>query len=273
MITNSDPISQSLKPVPPAVLIDRRHERVYLVKTTFMPGEDWQVNGAVLIGDGQTVVWDTFSRPSDIAQLSPLFPQTQPVFAVYSHADWDHCWGTCGFPFDHVVGHQHCLERFEQELPGTLREMNETSQNHWADVTLKPPDLTFADTMTLNLGGLTLELSHFRGHTIDSIVGFVPEVGLLLAGDTVEIVPVINDPQDVPLWVENLEDRIRRLSDQAAVLQGHGNLTDKSLLNSNLTYLRQLLAGIPPALESTGPFYQETHLNNCRTMRVSLGKF
>ncbi len=59
---------------------------------------------------------------------------------------------------------------------------------------------------TVELGSLTLELHHLPGHTPDTIVGFVPERGLLLMGDTAETpLPVV--PPDSPLaaWIGGLE--------------------------------------------------------------------
>ena len=92
---------------------------------------------------------------------------------------------------------------------------------------LVPPRVTFDEVLSVDLGGLTLELHALPGHTPDCIVAFVPECGLWLGGDTVETpLPVV--PADAPLdaWIGALErwsgdDRVR------AVVPAHGDIGDR----------------------------------------------
>ena len=44
------------------------------------------------------------------------------LVVVYSHADWDHVWGTAGLTYRDatIVGHARCLERFDADVPVTL---------------------------------------------------------------------------------------------------------------------------------------------------------
>ena len=75
---------------------------------------------------------------------------------------------------------------------------NWRSQAPWDEVLLIAPDTVFDEETTVDLGSMTLELHHLPGHTPDTIVGFVPERGLLLMGDTAETpFPVV--PADSPL--------------------------------------------------------------------------
>jgi glyoxylase-like metal-dependent hydrolase (beta-lactamase superfamily II) len=68
---------------------------------------EYDVRGVLLAGDARAVVWDTLSHPRDMAGWLPLIGGRDLV-VVYSHADWDHIWGTAGLPLDRalVMGHR-----------------------------------------------------------------------------------------------------------------------------------------------------------------------
>ncbi|MHC1772494.1 MAG: MBL fold metallo-hydrolase [Flexilinea sp.] len=244
-------------------------EQVYITKTDFYPGEKWLVNGAILKGRDYFVVWDTASFPKDMAELTTLLNE-KPAFAIYSHADWDHCWGTCGYSFNHVLAHTKAIDRFNNELPSTLKRFRNDHPNEWRGVKLVPPDITFDKKMTIEMGDFSLELYHFKGHTADSIIGFIPEKGLLLGGDSIETVPVINNPEDVPAWIDNLETWMKR-KDITQVLPGHGELTDASIFSDNCNYLRELKNKHPFKISDASKFYQQVHTDNCKKMGVTFG--
>ena len=112
---------------------------------------------------------------------------------------------------------------------------------------------------------MTLELHHLPGHTPDTIVGFVPEQGLLLMGDTAETpFPVV--PADSPLsvWIEGLE-RWERDPRVRTVVPAHGPIGGVEILQRNIHYLRGLLDGRPPPVtEPLTDFYRKTHEQNLR---------
>jgi glyoxylase-like metal-dependent hydrolase (beta-lactamase superfamily II) len=120
------------------------------------------------------------------------------------------------------------------------------------------------------MGDFSLELYHFKGHTADSIIGFIPEKGLLLGGDSIETVPVINNPEDVPAWIDNLETWMKR-KDITQVLPGHGELTDASIFSDNCNYLRELKNKHPFKISDASKFYQQVHTDNCKKMGVTFG--
>lgn len=243
-------------------------KQISITEADFYPGEKWLVNGAILEGRDFFVVWDTASFPKDISGMESLFGG-KPAVAVYSHADWDHCWGTCGYEFNHVIAHTSAVQRFNNELPATLRHFRNDHPNDWRGLKLVPPDFTFDEAMTIAMGDFSLKLYHFRGHTADSIIGFIPEKGVLLGGDSVESIPVINDPEDVPRWISNLEKWMDR-KDVFHVLPGHGRLSDVSIFSENYHYLQSLINRQPGKCPSDSKFYQKVHMDNCIKMGVTL---
>jgi len=228
--------------------------------------EDYGVRGALIVTDTCAVVWDTLARPSDMRPLVPLIGD-RDLIIVYSHADWDHIWGTAGLPYGgaRIVGHQRCRERFGLDVPEVLARKQTAAPGGWDDVGLVAPTETFERELSLDLGGLTLVLHHLPGHTADCIVGFIPERGVLFAGDTVETpCPVV--PRDSPLdeWVIEL----RRWAADArvrAVVPAHGPIGGREIVEENVAYLEGILSGQP--IEPRGPltpFYRTTHEQNLR---------
>ena len=229
--------------------------------------EEYDVRGALLLaGDTHAVVWDTLARPRDMTPYHPLIGQ-RSLTIVYSHGDWDHIWGTAGLPYRRarIVAHADTRHRFDTDVPDVLAKRRSAEPGAWDDVVLVPPTESFHGHRTLELRGLTLELHHLPGHTADCIVGFIPERGVLLAGDTIETpCPVI--PADSPLaaWVSELrrwaaDDRVH------TVIPAHGPVGTRDLVCRNLEYLEAILSGRP--VDPRGPltpFYRETHIQNVR---------
>ena len=230
--------------------------------------EDFQVRGAVIAGTERSVVWDTLARPRDMDGVAEL-ASGLPLSVVYSHGDWDHVWGTAGLscPWDDILAHRACSERFLGELPGTLEEKRSESSGVYEGVQLVAPTRTFQTSLTLELGGVTLEVHSLPGHTPDSAVGFVPEWGILLAGDAVETpLPFLNPGSPIERWVEGLENwsnRLEKADEPSIVIPSHGQVGGSELLRENARYLRDLLAGREPTiLEDLTQFYRETHAAN-----------
>ena len=135
----------------------------------------------------------------------------------------------------------------------------------WQAVQLFPPTSTFAREQAISLGESTLFLHHLPGHTPDSIVGFLPDEGVLLAGDAVETpLPQVPAGCDLNLWIKEL-CRWQENARVQTVIASHGVIGGAELLAQNIAYLRQLLAGEEMAMpETLSAFYRETHLANVR---------
>ena len=227
---------------------------------------EFSVRAVVVVGERFTVVWDTLTRPEDMAALGPLLGD-RPVYVIYSHADWDHVWGTQGLAQAPVgiVAHERCLRRFSTDVPRTLQSMREQEPGLWDDIELHPPNLIFKSFLALDLGGVTMELHHLPGHAVDCIVGWLPEWGVLLGGDAIETpFPVVNSIRALPRWLEALRAWADN-SNLCLAIPAHGSFSGRQCLDRTLDYLTRLQNGddfdLPEELE---PFYQQTHLKNLR---------
>lgn len=229
--------------------------------------EGFDVRAALILGERRALLWDTLAHPDQMAPVAAL-TSGRPLTIVYSHADWDHAWGTCAIEsIDEVVAHGTAVARFTDDVVEELLRRRAVDPDRWGAVQLVPPERTFHDMLERDLGGVTVELHALPGHTQDSIVGFVPEWGVLLAGDAVETpLPYVNDPAAVPGWASALEHwrgdaRVR------TVVPSHGVVGGPELLQRTAGYLRTIAAGGSPILPADlPPFYRETHERNVRLM-------
>ena len=90
-----------------------------------------------------------------------------------------------------------------------------------ASAVFLPPTLTYRQTLTLDLGGRTVEIHHRRAHTRGDSVVYLPGERILATGDLLDDLPFVGHGE-LTSWIETLE-WIRGL-DLAQVLPGHGPL-------------------------------------------------
>jgi len=246
------------------------------------------VRAVVLLGPGRALVWDTLCRPSEMEPVRGLVAGRE-LFVVYSHADWDHVWGTAGLDGVHaVIAQQRAATRLAQDGQAELAAQRALEPGRYDAVRLVHPTETFATTLTLDLGapqpmrqappppaaagmerasagpGPTVVLHALPGHTPDSTVAWLPHLGVLLAGDAVETpLPEVNDPALVPDWIRALEAWAAEPGLEL-VVPSHGELGGPALLLRTAAYLRGLLALRTEAPEDTPAegFYREVHARN-----------
>ncbi len=213
-------------------------------------------------------MWDSLTRPADMAPANEVL-SGMPYFLVYSHGDWDHVWGTAGLAGQclAIAAHSSCLSRFRQEIPATLARKQLEEPGHWDRVRLVPPNITFERLLTLDLGGVTLELHHLPGHTRDSVIGWLPEWGVFLGGDAIETpLPVVNSAGLTRPWLAGLESWAGR-PELVQSIPSHGRAPGRESLDLTIEYLRALLGdrnfALPPQLDD---FYREAHQKNLIVM-------
>lgn len=104
-----------------------------------------------------------------------------------------------------------------------------------------PPDVTFTDRLTVHVGGRRVELIHpGRAHTRGDVVVYLPDAGVLAAGDLLEEGPPWLEGSDVPSWARALE-RVADLEVEH-LLPSHGTLhDDRSLLDWQTAFFGELV--------------------------------
>ena len=209
-----------------------------------LPGSaEFTVASYMIAGSRERVVIDSLMRPSDMSSFQEV------SYVIYTHADWDHCWGTPGLPGSRVIAHrsgltrlmsekeQHTLDRLKAEHPTFLQE---------ASIVL--PSITFTHEMELNLGGITVRLVHLPGHTEDSLVVHVPELDVLIVGDVLEEpFPYINEPGYIRPWIKGLRESATWGTKQ--VFSSHSGEMGIEDLTRTADYLESLLDDVSRLLK------------------------
>lgn len=253
------------------------------------------------------VLIDTLATPAAAAAvLDYLRPRlaNRRLLVVNTHADWDHCWGNAIFDGPAarwpapIIGHQRCRARLTSATARLeLAQRQADAPARFGAVRLVPPSLTFGRSLTIDGGDLTLALLHTPGHQPDHLAVWLPEVRLLLAGDTAEApFPSVAGPAGIPA----LRASLRRLAAlaPAMLLACHApGVTSPSLLAANAAYLDALeqhcraalahglpadlpagadpaaLIGYPAEAAASGPlpdgqadYYRRTHGSAIRAM-------
>ncbi len=195
----------------------------------------------------------------DLLDIALPYKPGRPLLVINTHADYDHAWGNAAFDGPAglasapILGTRRCAMRLRSaEAQAELAALRAEQPDVYAGVRLVPPSILFDDRLTVDGGDLTLHLFATPGHTPDHCSVFVPEIGLLLAGDAAE--------QPLPFVGEG------GLADLRASLQRMDALNAKSayychapvdagpaLIRQNIAYFDRLEAACRAALARGAP--------------------
>ena len=206
---------------------------------------------AIVAGD-EAIVYDTHAS-LDHARAVRAHLQgigVTSVRVVLSH------WHT-----DHVAGNQifSDCEIIANHLTAKAMQANRDKLEN-GDPPIRPvvvPNRLFEGSLSLTIGGQVIELLQFDIHSADGTVIFMPESGILLAGDTLEdTITYISEPEHTTTHIAEL-NRLASLPIRR-ILPNHGERGriasggyDTSLIEANRDYLQRLLDRVDdPALDT-----------------------
>lgn len=106
------------------------------------------------------------------------------------------------------------------------------------------PNSLFEDRLDLAVGSMRVELHHFNIHTTDGVVLWLPDQGILLAGDTLEDpIPYVSEGDRIDSDIRELDRMNQWPIDR--IYPNHGSLErmrdvgyDKGLIEANGQYLK-----------------------------------
>lgn len=224
-------------------------------------------NIGVVVGGESVLLIDTRASHRQARELKQDVGRitTLPVeWVVNSHFHWDHTWGNWEFRAGEIWGHEACRRRLVDHGeadkaavldrdPGALEEMGlggmtgEELLAELAETVIVPPEKVFERTASIDIGGRTVELSHFgRGHTDSDIVIAPSNSHVVFAGDLIEEghPPVYKDayPMDWPATLRSVSDGGARLA-----VPGHGRPMSAAFVEGQLeeiTRVAELVASV-----------------------------
>jgi len=158
--------------------------------------------------------------------------------AVYTHGHVDHAYGLPPFLEEatarawrppRIVGHLNVLPRMQRyvETAGYNSIINARQfavPTRWP-VEFQAPTETFADRLSLEVGGTRLELHHAKGETDDHTWVWIPQAKTLCTGDLfIWAAPNAGNPQKVQRYALEWARALRAMASLGAelLLPGHG---------------------------------------------------
>jgi glyoxylase-like metal-dependent hydrolase (beta-lactamase superfamily II) len=233
--------------------------------TTKISEHVWAIMGfpniAIVVGTRATLVVDTGLGPKNGAAITRvvgrLAPNNTKLFLTTTHFHPEHAAGEPGFPPGTILirdaVQQQEMVAHGQEMIDRFSTFSAQNKELLAGVVLRPPDVTFDQEATIDLGGVTARLLWFGGaHTKGDELTFVEPDRTLISGDVVQnkILPNIFGDGGTPASWLSVLDKIAALNAEH-ILPDHSAPGDGSLVAAE----RELISTIRTralALKSQG---------------------
>ena len=211
-----------------------------------IPGKDNEgntSNAGFVVTSAGVVVFDALGTPSlGWALLQQIRNVTdKPIrYVVLSHYHADHIYGLQAFR-DHTdavivaqerAGEYRDNEETADEKAGLRLDQRRAALSPWVDANTRvvPPDITFNERMTIDLGDRRLTLLYAGpAHSSSDIMMMVEPDGVLFAGDIVQNsrIPFMNsDDVSTTQWLHAL-DEVAKL-DPKFIIPGHGRTSTEA---------------------------------------------
>ena len=227
-------------------------EQVYVIpdqRVSLVP------NVGIIVGAAGVLVVDTGMGPANAEiVLSEVRKITdKPIrYLVSTHFHPEHNFGAQAFPDDTVI--IYATEQYKD-----LKNKGAMYRDWFIDmfgddvrallepVELIPPDITFERQAKINLGDRLIEL-HFLGeaaHTSGDTVIYLPDAKIIFTGGLTpnRFFPIMPDADSSGAgWIASLEQL--QQFDIEAVVPGHGEISDRQLIEQVKEYLVSLRARV-----------------------------
>jgi glyoxylase-like metal-dependent hydrolase (beta-lactamase superfamily II) len=234
--------------------------------------EELDLTTGLVVGEHRCLVIDTRGDADQGAELAAAVREItdRPWSVVYTHAHFDHAFGTAAFLPCDVWAHVRCrtaiVDRGEAAKASWSAKYREAGKPGIADAldrtTLTPPGRLVTDRTTLDLGGRTVELRHpGRAHTDHDLVVLVPDTRVVFAGDVVEHGPAgfteysFGDETHLADWPRAM-DAILALRPEI-VVPGHGDPVGPAFVREHRDGLRRLVELKTGGAGATSPYPAE----------------
>lgn len=154
--------------------------------------------------------------------------------AVYTHGHVDHVFGVPLYEAEsgrraNVIGHRGVAARFDRYRLTAGYNACINARQFQADLEwptdYRYPDQTLDDALSLDIGGLAIELHHARGETDDHTWAWVPSLELVATGDLfIWATPNAGNPQKVQRYPREWAKALRTMAalEPEVLSPGHG---------------------------------------------------
>ncbi|WP_409495192.1 MBL fold metallo-hydrolase [Amycolatopsis sp. cmx-11-12] len=219
--------------------------------------EELDLTVGLVVGTDRCLVVDVRGDVEQGAELAAAVREVTPLpwSVVYTHAHFDHAFGTTAFLPCDVWAHEGCLTELtefgEQARLKWMAKMESENRPEMAAAlertVITMPGRLVTDTAEIDLGGRVVVLRFLgRAHTDHDLFVQVPDAGVIYAGDAVENAEAgfsaysFNEDSSLIEWV-GVMDAILALEPKT-VVAGHGDPVDTAFIEKHREGLRELIA-------------------------------
>ncbi len=212
-------------------------DRVFVRRYRFFDQDIVAVLGgeAALLVDTRSTARQAREVVDDLRELGA--PRVGLV--VNTHGHYDHAFGNSVFRPAVIWGHERCrvmLERTGEAQRAAAAAETPALAADLAEVVIDPPDRTFPERATLDVGGRAVELAYLgRGHTDNDIVVRVPDADVVCAGDLLEngAPPYFGDGFPID-WPGTAHALLALVGERTVVVPGHGEPAARAFLETSI---------------------------------------
>jgi len=228
---------------PPALQKISDHVYAYVDTKNASPADSYGANAGLVVGNDSALVIDTLISAKNADRfLADIRKVTdKPVkYVINTHHHLDHAWGNCVFTKlgAAVIAQENAGAHLpEDALALSHPEQHGLTPKDMEGTTQQGPTTTFKDSMKIDLGGVTVELSYpGPTHTNDSIIAYVPEDKVMFLGDMLftHYHPFLAEG-DLPNWQKTLDEIAA--APAAKIIPGHGPVSSAADLKDMKEYL------------------------------------
>jgi glyoxylase-like metal-dependent hydrolase (beta-lactamase superfamily II) len=207
-------------------------------------------NVGIIVGSRATLIVDTgfgAKNALSVFEHAQRFSGRRPIFVTHTHCHPEHGFGANAIEKATTVRNQSQWEELEEKGPLLLqmfRKQIPALASMLEGVEFVRPHMLYSGSMTLDLGGLVVELREFGGgHSRgDQAILVRASLTILFTGDLVEegTFGILGDNESHVLpWIDRLEELERIRPD--FVVPGHGHLGGQELIATYLAYMKTAL--------------------------------
>lgn len=231
--------------------------------------------GAVLTKEGVVLI-DTLFYPEETQAIKDFIEKRLGLticYVIITHYHADHSTGAWMFPGARIVSHARCRDLLNTSGRKGLEQMKAQMPEFHA-TRLVLPDMVFHEgTLNIHIGGKTLRLYHFPGHSPDMIGVLVVNDRILFASDNSMPVPTFFDGSYQGL-VKSVQTMIEM--DPTNVVQGHGEVILRgeveTVLQDDLHYLLKIKEKVEQVIARGEPreAVENITIESCGKSRIPL---
>ncbi len=212
-------------------------------KVTVFQSRIYCTNSTIVEFEDSVIICDPSWFPDEIDSIRNFVERNyfdKKQFLFITHFDYDHVWGWKAFADAEIIAPDWSYA--SQLKNKCLKEWADWDEAHYVKRSYQPrfPDkihYQLTEPTSIRLGSMKINFVPVPGHTIDSFAAYVPDYGLLLAGDylsDVEIPWISSGVSEYEQSLDYLKNIIEQLN-PLLVIPGHGNArSDRAELLQNL---------------------------------------